>query len=246
MTEIPPQPTVVVAGDPGAGLRPVAGAFFAERTRHDEGAVVVATRRSAAVVELVVEEAGLDPGRTAVVDAGVEGSGPARGRTEGWDDGEGSGDGWEDGEGSGDGPAAVSGNGDPAEPGWYRRVDPAAPAETMDDAVADAFGWLAEAGVERRHFLYDGLGGAPAGVDEYERAFALAMTVGAEDGLAMFTLDERAFGADEVAEFSHLVDVSVELREDAGSRKLRWTGLLGASDGWVGLGEADLGVGGLR
>jgi hypothetical protein len=133
--------------------------------------------------------------------------------------------------------------------GWLRVVDPGATPEEIDDAVSEGLAWLGEEGIDRRHFLYDTLAADDRLPDEeaaYDRAYQVAMTVGAEDGLALFTLDTDALSADTVERLTHLFDVHVELREDAGDTQLRWTGLLGASDGWVGTTEADLGVGGFR
>jgi hypothetical protein len=133
--------------------------------------------------------------------------------------------------------------------GWLRVVDPGAPAEEIDDAVTAGLAWLGEEEVDRRHFLCDTLAADERLPDEeaaYDRAYQVAMTVGAEDGLALFTLDTGALSDDTVERLTHLFDVHVELREDAGDTQLRWTGLLGASDGWVGTAEADLGVGGFR
>lgn len=124
----------------------------------------------------------------------------------------------------------------------------ASPA-TLDDAVTEGLDWLAAGDVERRHVLYDTLERDDWMPDEeaaYERAYRIAMTVGAEDGLALFALDVEGLSASVVEKLSHLFDVHVALRDDDGDTELQWTGLLGASEGWVPVAEADLGVGGFR
>lgn len=135
------------------------------------------------------------------------------------------------------------------EVGHRERVDPADDPETVDEAVTAGLEWLADEGVERRHFLYDDLATGyelPDTEAAYDRAYRIAMTVGAEDGLALFTLDEGRLSTDDVAQLGHLFDVHVELRELEGNTELRWTGLLGASDDWVCFSDADLGIGGFR
>jgi KaiC/GvpD/RAD55 family RecA-like ATPase len=138
---------------------------------------------------------------------------------------------------------------DEPEVGSLIRKDPAADPAALDEATTRSLRWLKEAGVGRRHFLYDTLATGYRLPDEetaYDRAHRIAMTVGAEDGLALFTLDDDGLSADVVERLGHLFDVHVELREHEGETELRWTGLLGASEGWVDLSEADLGVGGFR
>lgn len=133
--------------------------------------------------------------------------------------------------------------------GWSRAVPVDAPPETVDDAVAEGLSWLAEAGVERRHFLYDTLaadGTLPDPDAAYDRAYRVAMTVGAEDGLAVFALETAGLDRDVVERLAHLVDVHVEVRRADGDAELRWEGLLGASDGWVPMADAAFDVGGFR
>lgn len=133
--------------------------------------------------------------------------------------------------------------------GLLECVDPGADPEPVNETVTAGLEWLAAAGVERRHFLYDTLAAddrlqGPEAV--YDRAYRIAMTVGAEDGLGLFTLDDDGLSVDVVERLGHLFDVTVEVRERRGETELRWTGLLGASDGWVSLADADLGLGGFR
>jgi hypothetical protein len=140
------------------------------------------------------------------------------------------------------------GGGDTPDVGWYRHVASDAEPGTLDDAVVEALDWLGGAGIERRHFLYDTLAsaGTPDGDDAYDRAYRIAMTVGAEDGLAIFALDAGVLPEETVEELTHLFDVHLQLREHHGDTELRWTGLLGASDGWISRGETDQSVGGFR
>lgn len=234
MDTIPPQPTVMVTGSGGCQLRSVAVELFDERARAADGAVVVTTRESptTTVRRLTGGPAGFDPDKLAVVDA----------------------------RGSDDDPGVDDpGADDDLDVGQSRHVDPGDDPAAMDEAVTAGLAWLVEADVDRRHFLYDtlatdnrpaGEGTAydrpPGGETAYDRAYRIAMTVGAEEGLALFTLDVEGLSADVVERLGHLFDVHVELRERRGGTELRWSGLLGASEEWVGLAEADLGVGGFR
>lgn len=219
----PPQPTVMVTGSGGPKLRSVAIELFGARSDPGDGAVVVTTREPPAALSRRLTEGtcGFDPGKLAIVEAGVEAA-----------------TGVEDG---------VEVNGGAV--GTVRRVAPEADPESVDAAVREALTWLTDEGVERRHFLYDTLATGDRLPDEdaaYDRAYRIAMTVGAEDGLALFTLDTGELSEDAVERLGHLVDVTVELRVVAGTAELRWRGLVGASDGWVGLPDVDLGVGGFR
>lgn len=135
------------------------------------------------------------------------------------------------------------------EVGHLDRVDPGADPGSVNATVTAGLEWLSSAGVERRHFLYDTLATdyrLPGAEAAYDRAYQIAMTVGAEEGLALFTLDEDGISDDVVERLGHLFDVTVEVRERQGETELRWTGLLGASDGWVCLADTDAGVSGFR
>lgn len=216
MDRIPPQPTVMVTGRAGRQRRAVAMELFAERSVDSDGAVVVTTDASP---DALLDEVSDGPGGLAPEGLAVV---DARG---------------EDANG-----------GDPGV-GWWRRVGPAVEPAALEEAVSAGLDWLADAGVDRRHFLHDTLAAEAGLVDEdgtYDRAYTVAMTVGALDGLALFTLDSDGLGENGVERLGHLFDVQVELRADREPPELRWRGLLGASDGWVALTEADLGVGGFR
>lgn len=133
--------------------------------------------------------------------------------------------------------------------GYSTGVAADADAPTVDDAVSSALSGLADDGLGRRHVLYDTLATGGDVVDEataYDRAYEVAMTVGAEDGLALFTLDDTGVEGEAVEELAHLFDVHVELRTAGDGVELRWTGLLGASDGWVSLEDLDLATGAFR
>lgn len=139
--------------------------------------------------------------------------------------------------------------GDEPAVGWLRRVDPGVAPDAMGASVTDGLSWLADGGVDRRHFLYDALAADYRGTDGaaiYDRAYEVAMTVGVEDGLALFALDADGLPEEYVEELGHLFDVQVELRDGHGATELRWTGLVGASEGWLPLREADLGPTGFR
>lgn len=133
--------------------------------------------------------------------------------------------------------------------GWLQDVSIDAAPGVVDDAVSDGLSWLAGTDVQRRHFLYDTLaadGYRPDPDAAYDRAYQVAMTVGAEDGLALLALDTEGLDRDVVERLAHLVDVHVEVRRTDGDAELRWEGLLGASDGWVSMDDAEFGVGGFR
>lgn len=225
MDSIPPQPTVMVTGGPGEPLRTVARRLFAARSRAADGVVVVTTRDPpGGLVDRLTDGSGaVDADHVAVVDCR-------------------------------DGEAERAENGgavetDAVDPGWVRRVSRDVGAEGLDETITSALSWLDDAGVERRHFLYDVLGTDRDAADPegaYDRAYELAMTVGAEEGLALFALQEAGIPDDVVEKLGHLFDVHVDLRAARERPELRWTGLMGASDGWVDLAEVDLGAGGFR
>jgi len=139
---------------------------------------------------------------------------------------------------------------DPAvDAGYSTGVAADADAPAVDEAVSSALSGLADDGIGRRHVLYDALATGRDVVDEataYDRAYEVAMTVGAEDGLGLFTLEDTGVAGEAVAELAHLFDVHVELRAAGDGTELRWTGLLGASDGWVPLADVDLATGAFR
>lgn len=220
---IPPQPTVMVTGSGGRQLRSVGMELFDERSTRADGAVVVTTRDppTATAGRLSGGSGGVAPDRLAVIDArDVVGEDLDAGFVD--DDGT---------------------------VGYLERVDPRADPESMSGSVVAGLEWLASAGVERRHFLYDTLGTVHRLREAeavYDRAYRIAMTVGAEEGLALFALDDDGLTEDVVERLGHLFDVTVEVRTLPEVTELRWTGLVGASDGWVCLADADLGVGGFR
>lgn len=68
----------------------------------------------------------------------------------------------------------------------------------------------------------------------------LAMVVGAEHGLGLLTLEPAATTEREFEQVRHLVDVHVAVRRTANGPQVRWTGLVGSSDGWTGLKDAGI------
>jgi hypothetical protein len=108
-----------------------------------------------------------------------------------------------------------------------RDPEPATLAAAVEAAVDDR-------PADRVHLLVDGFT-APAdgGVEPvYRRAHEVAMAVGAEPGLGLFTADAVGLSAAFVQRLAHLVDVHVSLREQGGRREACWTSLTDASDGW--------------
>lgn len=139
-------------------------------------------------------------------------------------------------------PAAV-------EAGRLRSIAADAAPPEIEREVRECLDWLDELGVDRRHFLFDALAADRPDPDPgatYDRAYELAMTVGADEGLAVVTVDPAGLSAEAVGELAHLFDVHVRLRDDGDGPELRWTGLLGESAGWLPVREVDFGHSGFR
>lgn len=95
--------------------------------------------------------------------------------------------------------------------------------------------------VARIHFLFDTLTTQFRLADAdlvHQCAHALAMTVGVEYGLGLFTLEPSVVTDQEFERARHLVDVHVAVRRTASGPRVRWTGLVGDSDGWVSLADS--------
>lgn len=113
----------------------------------------------------------------------------------------------------------------------------------VEGAVRSARQALDDQGVERRHFLLDTfttqfrLAAEPEAV--LRHADGLAMSLGTEAGLAVFTVDPAVVTDGEQERLRHLLDVHVEVRNDD-DVELRWTGLVGGSDGWLPLSDAGI------
>lgn len=216
------EPTVIVTGAVGRLLWTVAVEFFEGRADEDDGVVVVTTRETPAVVARRLAADGPDREHLAIVDArGIETSG----------------------DGTGDEVDGAPGDETDAAVGHLRRVDPRASPGELDAAVTGCIKELDERGVERVHFLFDTLASGyrlPEPASTYDRAHELAMTVGAEDGVGLFTADTTRLPEEVVDELAHLVDVRVDLRRPTRTTELRWEGLLDASGGWRPLAEVDL------
>ena len=133
-------------------------------------------------------------------------------------------------------------NPDAVDAGRVRRVESHGSALAVDREVRDGLDWLADRGIERRHFLFDALT-----VDErlpdpdavYDLAYELAMTVGAEDGLGAVVVDSAGLSTDDVHRLGHLFDVHLELERGEAGPQVRWTGLLDGSDGWLPVEQVD-------
>lgn len=202
------QPTVLVSGQARTLLRRVPLQLLAERASDGDGAVVATTREDPAVAARRLCEA-------------VEASVPER--------------------------VAVvdccnKSAATPARPADLRwRVPSPVAFGPIAAAVGDAFGELADRGVGRAHFLLDTLAtqfrlAAPDRVNRH--VHDLAMAVGGEGGLGLFTVAPSVVTDREFARLKHLFDVHVEVRRAAGTPEVRWTGLVGRSDGWVPLADA--------
>lgn len=114
----------------------------------------------------------------------------------------------------------------------------------IETSVESARLTLDERNVERRHFLFDTLttqfrlAGVPEGV--LEHAETLAMAIGIESGLTVFTVDPTVVTDHELDRLRHLFDVHLEVRSSEAEVELRWTGLIGGSDGWLPLADAGI------
>lgn len=113
------------------------------------------------------------------------------------------------------------------------------------EALRQAFEGLAERGVPRTHVLCDTIVTqfhlAPAD-HVLQHSHDIAMTVGGERGLGVFICDASTVPDRQVERLKHLVDAHVEVRQAGGRSEVRWTGLVGRSDGWVPLADLPLDV----
>jgi hypothetical protein len=110
-------------------------------------------------------------------------------------------------------------------------------------AIDEALVALRERGVERIHFLFDTLTTQfrlAEADDVLRHTHDLAMTVGGESGLGVFTIEHAVATDRECERLKHFFDVHVQLRRGEDGPEVRWTGLVGSSEGWVPL--ADSGV----
>lgn len=135
------------------------------------------------------------------------------------------------------------GGGDGSSPRTWNVPSPVSFAG-VEDAIESARRALDDRGVGRRHFLLDtlttqfGLTANPEAV--LRHAEGLAMSLGTEAGLAVFTVDPAVVTRGEHERLRHLIDVHVEVRETDDDVELKWTGLVGGSDGWTPLADAGI------
>jgi len=116
-------------------------------------------------------------------------------------------------------------------------------------ALREALGAVRQQGVRRLHVVHEALTaqfrqGAPDGAVEHARDLALAL--GGEQGLAVFSVEESAVSAQTFDRLTHLVDVHLVGRRDDRGPQVRWTGLVGDSGGWVDLAESGVPLDGAR
>jgi KaiC/GvpD/RAD55 family RecA-like ATPase len=110
----------------------------------------------------------------------------------------------------------------------------------LSTAVDEAFAALADHGNDRGHFLFDTLGTQFRLAESdsvVQHVHDLAMRLGTEVGLGVFTVESSAVTDQEFERLKHLVDVHVEVRRVEDGPEVRWTGLVGRSDGWVTLAD---------
>jgi hypothetical protein len=110
-------------------------------------------------------------------------------------------------------------------------------------AIDVALDELAARDATRIHFLFDTLTTqfrlADADIVN-QHAHDLAMTVGSESGLGLFVMKPSVATGQEFEQVRHLVDAHVAVRRTADGPQVRWTGLVGSSEGWVELAETGI------
>lgn len=112
-------------------------------------------------------------------------------------------------------------------------------------AIDVALDELAARDATRIHFLFDTLTTQFRLADAdivHQHAHDLAMTVGRERGLGLFVMKPSAATGQEFEQVRHLVDVHVAVRQTADGPQVRWTGLVGSSEGWVALADTGISV----
>ena len=132
----------------------------------------------------------------------------------------------------------------PTRPGELRWAVPS-PASFGDAvrAVEDALAALAARDAGRIHFLSDTFTTQFRLADPEDvlgHAHDVAMAVGGERGLATLNVEHAAVTDREFGRLKHLVDAHVEVRRAGDDPEVRWTGLLGGSEGWVALADTGL------
>ncbi|MEF8830873.1 MAG: hypothetical protein V5A23_04975 [Halobacteriales archaeon] len=204
------QPTILVSGRPRKPLRRVPLRLFGERARPGDGVVIATTRDDPAFVVRRLTD-GVDAFSRDRI-AMVDCTTKQR--------------------------SSARRTGD-------RRWEIPSPVAFGDatQAVDEAIAFLRNADVERVHFLFDTLTTqfrlADAD-DVLKHTHDLAMTVGSESGLGVFTVEHAVATGRESERLKHFFDVHVEVRRSGDATEVRWAGLVGRSDGWVAL--ADSGI----
>lgn len=202
------QPTVLVSGHARALLHRVPLQLLAERATGGDGAVIVSTREDPAVPARRLCEA--VPSFEPARVALVDATIEGRGTLTRVDDRR-----------------------------W--RVPSPVAFGHVRSAVDGALDELAVAGVDRVHVLFDTLTSQfrLADADVVQRhANDVAMSVGSECGLGLFTLEPSAVDEAGFERVRHLVDVHVAVRRTDDGPQVRWTGLVGRSAGWQPLVDA--------
>lgn len=202
------QPTVLVSGRPRESLRRVPLRLFAERSLPGDGVVIVTTRDDPAFVARRLT-------------TGVEAFAPERTAMVDCTTKQ---------------REAVRRTGDLR----WETPSPVAFAAARD-AIDGALSALRERGTERIHFLFDTLTTQFRLADAdavLQHTHDLAMTVGGESGLGVFTVEHAVATDRESERLKHFFDVHVEVRRGDDGPEVRWTGLVGRSDGWVPLADS--------
>lgn len=204
------QPTVLLSGSRRTLLQEVSMQLFGERAVDGDGVVIATSRGDPALVGRLLAE-------------NVEAFDPGRIALVDCCDG-------------------TCGSSPPTDYLWDVRSPLA--FDRFEAGVESARRTFTDRGVDRLHFMFDTLttqfrlASDPEAV--LQHADDLAMSLGAEDGLMVFAVDPATVTAEERERLRHLFDVSVEVRGESDDVELRWTGLVGGSDGWVPLADAGI------
>lgn len=197
------QPTVLVSGRARELRRRVPLLLLAERAEPGDGAVVVTTREDPAVVARRL------CGAVAAFDSELVAMVDATNKS---------------------GTTLTR----PADLRWH--VPSPVSLDRAGTAVDAALDELRARDVGRIHFLFESLTVPFRLVDTdavHRYVHDLAMAVGGERGLGLFTLAPSVAAPEEYEGVRHLVDVQVAVRRTADGPQVRWTGLVGRSDDWV-------------
>lgn len=114
------------------------------------------------------------------------------------------------------------------------------------DSIWECFDVLEERTTGQTHVLFDSLStqfslGESSAV--VQNAHQLAVKLGGKNGLGVFPVETNVVSGQDVERLKHLFDIHVEVRKRDHETQVKWSGVVGSSDGWVKLKESDPGYG---